>query len=178
MKWTAAMPLLLAAVALLAFPGRGEAGDIPEKTDAIPNYVLIRPGVAAAGQPSPEVLGRLKELGFQTVINLRTVGEPGFVDETAALQAQGLRYVHVPVTAATFSGADVAAVQAVLDDPQAGPVLIHCASANRVGALWAAMLAAKGKTLEEAEAEGRRVGLRSESMTAAVRRVAASRPAP
>jgi uncharacterized protein (TIGR01244 family) len=147
------------------------AGEIPQKIESIPNYVVIHPGLAAAGQPSADALAGLKDRGFRTVINLRTAGEPGYVDETKALEAQGIRYVHVPITAATFSAADVAAVRAVLDDPASGPVLLHCASANRVGAVWAALLTGQGKSMEEALAEGRRAGLSSEAMTAAVRRV-------
>lgn len=160
------------------FAAAAGAGEIPQKSEAIPNYVVIHPGLAAAGQPSPATLARLKDLGFKTVINLRAAGEPGYVDEARALAAQGIRYVHLPITPATFSAADVAAVRAVLDDPASGPVLLHCASANRVGAVWAAILAGKGKSLEEALADGRRAGLTSEAMAAAVRRVAAPAPAP
>jgi len=53
--------------------------------------VLIRPGVAAGGQPTTEGLARLEELGFRTVINLRSDAERGFVDERAAIVGRGLR---------------------------------------------------------------------------------------
>ena len=59
----------------------------------------------------------------------------------------------------------------MLNDPTAAPVLLHCASSNRVGAVWAVVQARKGKSLEEAEAAGREAGLRSSPMAAAVRRV-------
>jgi uncharacterized protein (TIGR01244 family) len=95
------------------------------------NYVVIIP--AWPRDNLQRTLAGLKDQGFKTVINLRTAGEPGYVDEAKALAAQGIRYVHVPITPATFSAADVAAVRAVLDDPASGPVLLHCASANRVG---------------------------------------------
>jgi uncharacterized protein (TIGR01244 family) len=63
-------------------------------------------------------------------------------------------------------------VRAVLEDPAAAPVLIHCTSGNRAGAMWGAVAASQGKTLEEAEAEGRRAGMHGDAMTEALRRVA------
>ncbi len=46
---------------------------VPEAVDPaeIPNYKLIAPGIAAAGQPSPEVLKKIGSMGFKTVLNLR-----------------------------------------------------------------------------------------------------------
>jgi uncharacterized protein (TIGR01244 family) len=145
---------------------------VPEAVDAaaIPAYRLIRPGLAAAGQPSPAALTGLKEMGFRTVVNLRTEKE-GAAEERSAVEAQGLRYVWVPVTPDTFSLADVEAIERVLDDPSAGPVLFHCSSSNRVGGAWAVIQARKGHTVEEAEAAGRDAGLHSPQMEAAVRRV-------
>jgi protein tyrosine phosphatase (PTP) superfamily phosphohydrolase (DUF442 family) len=72
--------------------------------------------------------------------------------------------------------ADADAVSRVLDDPAAGPVLLHCASANRVGAIWALMQVRKGKSLDEAEAEGRALGLESPALVEAMRKVATANP--
>jgi uncharacterized protein (TIGR01244 family) len=140
---------------------------------------VIDPGVAAAGQPSVEALGRLKEMGFKTVVNLRTAAEaPVVAEEKKAVEAQGLRYLAVPITPDTFSAADVEAVQKVLDDPSAGPVLLHCASANRVGAVWGVIERRRGRNLEEAEREAKKAGLTSEPMTEAFRRVAGEEAQP
>jgi uncharacterized protein (TIGR01244 family) len=162
-------PLLFAAVALGA--ASASAG-VPEAVDPafIPAYRLIQPGLAAAGQPTPEALRGLEGMGFRTVVNLRPEKE-GPPDERAVVEAQGLRYVSIPVTADTFSLADVEAIEKVLDDPAAAPVLLHCGSSNRVGGAWAVIQARKGKSLEEAEAAGRAAGLHSPQMEAAVRRV-------
>ena len=167
-------------VAGLLLPAFVHAADVPASVDGslIVNYVVAAPGVAAGGQPSAEGLVRLKELGFRTVVNLRVEGEGGYVDEKAALEAQGLRYVHVPLTASTLSDADVKAVRAVLDDAASGPVLIHCTSGNRVGAVWAVIQGRRGKSLEEAEAEGRRVGMHGSATASAVRRLLEPAPQP
>ena len=168
-------PLLFVAVALGA--ASASAGvPVAVEPAVIPAYRLIHPGLATAGQPTPEALRGLGGMGFRTVVNLRPETE-GPAEERAVVEAQGLRYVSIPVTAATFSLADVEALERVLDDPSAAPVLLHCASSNRVGGAWAVIQARKGKTLEEAEAAGRAAGLHSPQMEAAVRRVL-SAPAP
>lgn len=161
---------VLVLLALLAAP---TGAQIPDAVDSalIPNYRLIAPGLAAAGQPSPEGFARLKEQGFKTVISLRTETEPGVKEEEEAVKGLGLGYVSVPITLANFSQEKVDQVAKLLDDAAAGPVLLHCASANRVGAVWAVIQARKGKSYEEAEAEGRRAGLTSPAMVEAVRRV-------
>lgn len=148
--------------------------EVPASLDSseIPNYKLLRPSLAVAGKPSPEALPRLKTHGFKTVVDLRMEAE-GTAEEKAVVEAQGLRYVSVPMTAASFRLQDALAVGQVLDDPGAAPVLLHCASSNRVGAVLAVLAAKSGKPLDQALEEGRQAGLNSEAMVEAVRRVLA-----
>jgi uncharacterized protein (TIGR01244 family) len=136
----------------------------------IPNYQLVQKGLATGGQPTPAGLGELKALGFRTVINLMAEVE-GTQAERDAVQAAGLRYVAVPITPDRFRREDVEAVARILDDPGAQPVLLHCASGNRVGGVWTVWQVTKGRSYAEAEAEGRKIGLQSPNMIAAVRRV-------
>ncbi len=167
--------LLIPAALLIGACGAAAADGVPEKADPaqIPNYTRVSPQLAASGQPSAEALPKLGALGFKTVINLRMPGEDGPKDEKSVVEAQGLRYVHVPVTGATLSLADVAAVEKVLGDPASGPVLLHCAGSNRVGAVLAAIEARKGKPLDEALAMGRSHGLRSPALEDTVRTLVA-----
>ena len=153
-------------------------GELPATMDpaAIPNYQLLRPGLAVAGKPSAPALAKLKEQGFKTVIDLRSENE-GLAEEKASVESQGLRYVSVPMTAQSFSLADALKVKGVLEDPASGPVLLHCASSNRVGGVVAVIEAKNGKSVEQAIEEGRKAGLRSDSMVEAVKRVL-SEPAP
>jgi uncharacterized protein (TIGR01244 family) len=167
---------IAAGLATLLLAAAAAWSQIPESVgpESIPNYRVIRPGLAVGGQPSPQALARLKEMGFRTVVNLRTEQEGG-KDAEKAVRAAGLEYLWVPVTPATFSAADVDAVAKVLDDPGAGPVLLHCSSSNRSGAVWAALQARRGRSIEDAEADGRAAGLTSDGMVAAFRRVAGER---
>jgi len=171
--------MLRAALLTVAVLSAGSAvgAGVPEAMDPaeIPAYRVLCPGLVAAGQPSPATLERLGALGFRTVVNIRTAAE-GAEAEGEVMRAAGLRYVWVPVTAATFSLADVEAIEEVLEDPGSGPVLLHCASSNRVGAVWAVIQARLGRSVEEAETEGEHAGLVSPTMREAVRRVLGAAP--
>lgn len=168
--------ILLAVVAL----GAGSvSAEMPAAVDpsAIPNYKVIRPGLAFGGQPSSETLERLADMGFRTIVNIRTEQE-GAREEEKVIRAQGLAFVWVPVTSGTFSMEDVEAVEQVLDDPAAAPVLLHCASGNRVAAVWGVIRARDGRTPEEVETDARAAGLHSPSMWEAVLRVLSWPPMP
>jgi uncharacterized protein (TIGR01244 family) len=166
--------LVAAAVAAFCAPASGSAA-VPQDVEPedIPNYLRVRPDFATGGAPTAEGLERLREFGFAVVVDLREPSEETDA-ERARVEAAGLRYVSIPVAPETLSWADVDRVKAVIDDPARGPLLLHCASGNRVGGVWVLLEAAKGVPFERALHAGRAVGLRSETMVEAVRRVAAS----
>ena len=170
MKYVERLIPVFALASALAMAGPAE---VPATVDGIAGYKRVHSGLAAAGVPSAEALASLKARGFKTVIDLRGVTEPGVAEEEATVRAQGLRYVHVPISPSTFSLGNVEAVAKVLDNAEAAPVLLHCTSSNRVGAVWAVIQVQKGLSLEAAEAEGRKFGLKSEAMVEAMKRVAA-----
>ena len=133
------------------------------------------------GQPTAEALRAAPGHGVSTVVNLRTAREMteqvGF-DEPALVERLGLEYIHLPVTRATFSARSADELAGILTRLQAGQaaaggnagVLIHCASSNRVGALWALYLARHHDLpLEDAIERGRRAGLRSAAAARMVR---------
>lgn len=120
------------------------------------------PDVYASGQPSPEHLAALAAEGVRTVINLRAPTEQVEFDEALEAQKLGLRYVSIPIagpedlsteTASRFSGE-------LADARRGGPVLVHCASANRVGAMLALDQAiTQNQSASDALAIGRTAGL-------------------
>jgi uncharacterized protein (TIGR01244 family) len=133
----------------------------------------MRPGIATAGQPTRAGLARLAALGFKTVITLRADDEdPLVAEERILVEKAGLRYVQVPVAPATFSLADVEAVRAALDAAGAQPALLHCSTANRVGAVWMVMEVRRGSAPAVAEREAELIGLKSAPMREAARRLA------
>jgi uncharacterized protein (TIGR01244 family) len=160
------------AVAVVLGTAANVRAEVPDQVAGVVNYRRLNAKLAAGGTLSPEALRDLKAMGFHTVVDLRTEAE-GTLQEKAAVEELGLRYVSVPVTAATLSLDDVKAVAGVLADPAAGPVLLHCASSNRVGAVYGVIQRLEGKTLAEAEAAAREAGLTSGPMAEAMKRVAA-----
>jgi len=160
---------------LLFGSGLARAAGIPETLDAL-NYKRLSPSLAAAGKPSKEALESLKTAGFTTAVDLRQPAE-GVPSAKEAVEAQGLRFVSVPVSPDTFSLDDVLKVEAVLKDQHAAPVLLYCASSNRVGAVIAVVEYRRGRSRDDALAEGRKAGLKSPAMEKAALRVMDQAPA-
>lgn len=125
----------------------------------VANYNRLRPQLATGGSIDLAEVDSLKQKGFRTIVDLRTP-EEGTAEEKAAVEAAGMRYVNLPVAAGVPSDALIAELGKILEDASAGPVLLHCASGNRVGAVWAIYRARKGVPLETALEEGRSAGMR------------------
>lgn len=131
-------------------------------TASVPGVNLREPrsGLFTAGQPAATDWQAIRARGIGTVVNLRTDGELNERDEAAEVQAAGMRYISIPVAGAEGIDAENAerlhSVLAAAD----GPVLVHCASGNRVGGLLALMQARSGAmTPEQALDFGRKAGM-------------------
>ncbi len=92
-------------------------------------------GIATAGQPEEEHLKRLAEAGYKTVVDLRTPEEDRGLDEPGAARQAGMEYVNIPVGHETVEDETFERFRGLMADPERRPVLVHCSSANRVGAL-------------------------------------------
>ncbi len=139
-------------------------GEVPEAAMIdIPFAALPFPGILTAGQPTPEQLRVARDLGFKTVINLRPPKEQGDWDEAAEVSALGLQYVLIPVDGApAVTLENSKRLVEALDDPASYPVLVHCASSNRVGALFAIDAATRrGESVEDAIRTGQSAGMKS-----------------
>ena len=152
------LPALLAVVAMLA----AEAPPAPSVLLPLMNARVPLAGVLSGGQPTAEQIALAARAGFRTVINLRTEQERGFEWEREAVEASGMRYVQVPVAGASGLTRDNAErLDRELERAAAeGPVLLHCASGNRIGALLALRAAwLEGVDPEQALQYGRDSGL-------------------
>lgn len=168
-------------LAVLQTPAPDEAaattGSIPETLakEVMPQYQRLSPTLAIAGQPSADALTRLRELGFETVINLRAASEPGVVAEEAVVRGTNLRYLSIPVTPETLTWETARALREALADPAAGRTLLHCSSSNRVGGLLALLAREDGADTAAALEQGRARGLQPGKMMDAVTRLLESR---
>lgn len=141
-----------------------------EDGTGIPNASHFGEAIYFGGQPTAEELMRLAGQGIKTVINLRTAPEMDQLDfdEAKTVQDAGMRYIHIPIDGRNLPGSDVfEQIEALLDDAQSHPVLLHCASSNRVGFVWAMFRADRhGLDAESAAEEGRAAGMRSPRLEA------------
>lgn len=143
-----------------------DAGPVPPSMQAIAGIRAFAPGMFSAGQPDSDGIAAAAAAGVRTVINLRPVDEAGAagVAERAAVAAAGMHYVTLPIAgAADLDRTRVDTFARVLAAAQAdGPVLIHCASGNRVGALVALQRAwIDGADAQTALQAGRDAGMTS-----------------
>ncbi|WP_116367486.1 beta-lactamase hydrolase domain-containing protein [Parahaliea mediterranea] len=127
-------------------------------SEQVVNYHPLRPLIATAGTLQAGGVEELAALGFRTIIDLRTPPE-GTASETAAVERAGLRYVNLPQGGAWPGSNDVAQFQRLLEEAEP-PVMVHCASGNRVGALWAALRLKQGADLDTVRSEAYAIGLK------------------
>jgi protein tyrosine phosphatase (PTP) superfamily phosphohydrolase (DUF442 family) len=119
-------------------------------------------GVATAGQPDAGAWDALARAGFKAVVDLREHDEPRGYDEPSAIARAGLTYLALPVNHDTLGDNQFDVIRSFVGDPRNRPVLVHCATANRVGALLLPYFALdQHLPLEEAQRLAVEVGMRS-----------------
>lgn len=111
------------------------------------------------GQPSESDLVILSKNGIKTVINLRGNGEFNDFDEKTKVEALGMQYVAIPISGAAGINHENLAIftTAIAKKEKA---FVHCASGNRVGAMFALDAHINNdKNVEEAILVGKKAGL-------------------
>lgn len=168
------MPGLLAAALCVACASAPDAASAAAPTPAsalerqavagpaLPNLRQPRPGLYTGGQPAAEAWTAMAAAGVGTVINLRPEAELAGRDEAAEVHAAGMAYHQIPVAGADDITAENADRLWSLLQAAKGPVVVHCASGNRVGGLLSVALVRHGGLQPEAAlALGREAGMAS-----------------
>lgn len=125
----------------------------------IPN-AKISQGVLTGGQPTSEQYAELAGAGYTTVIDLRAEGEPGGEQNASLTAAAGMTHVRVPVAGDEGLSEQTARQFAEALSAAEGPVVVHCGSGNRVGALFGLKAFwVDGKSPEDALAVAKESGL-------------------
>ena len=113
----------------------------------------LTPVYAVSPQIAPSDAAELKARGFVTVICNRPDAEvpPGqrAADIRAAVEAQGMTFVDVPVVHSALT-MEVVHTHGAAIDAAAGPVLAYCASGNRSSIVWPSGVDAPRAILREA----------------------------
>lgn len=160
LTWPLAGMLLLAGCASMESASRHADAAPTAAAEAVP-LQAVTSGLFASGQPAPSQWASIRASGLTTVINLRPDGEMGGRDEASEVASAGMAYRQLDISGVQdITDANAAQVQAWIDEAP-GPVLLHCASGNRAGALLAMIAARNGAPPEEALELGRRAGMTS-----------------
>jgi len=139
--------------------------DIRTVVPGLANAACPLPDVLTGGQPLEEHFEALARRGYRTVLDLRAPGEARPYDEPEVVRRLGLEYVNIPVTPESLTDQTFDHFRALMRDRTRRPVVVHCASGNRVGALLIPYLVLdEGMGMDEAVATALEVGLRSQEL--------------
>jgi uncharacterized protein (TIGR01244 family) len=120
-------------------------------------------GRMIAGQPTPAELVAAERAGVRHVVNARDIGEFDAWNQTALVDSLEMTYHRVPIGSTDDLDREaVAKFDRILADIGDEAALLHCASGNRIGALYALRAAwIRGQDTETAIEIGRAHGLTS-----------------
>ena len=131
--------LSLGLAVLLSSPALAgsEAVSAPQAA-GVTNFHQISDSVFRGAQPSAEGFKSLAKLGIKTVLDLRWTGERAR-EEERIVTAAGMRYVGLPLRGlGAPTSEEMSKALALLLDPSAGPVFVHCKrGADRTGTVIA-----------------------------------------
>lgn len=165
MKRLLLLPLLVLLVCVSACAADDEPVSQPRTYVEIEDVLKdghVQPvdGITAAGQPDVEALKVFAESGYVAIVDMRGPEEDrGMNDEKGVVEGLGIEYIALPITSEEEISFDKARELDALIQSYDGPVLVHCASSNRVGALLALRHSLRGASDEEALQHGRDGGL-------------------
>lgn len=132
-----------------------------EVSPAISHYNRVSPYIANAGLLHKGGLEEAQRLGFKLIVDLRGADERGVSKEKEQADRLGIQYINIPVTRRAPGWSQVDDLAALIHDPVNYPVLVHCVSSNRSGAIWSLYRARVGVSPLTAVEEGRAAGLSS-----------------
>lgn len=133
----------------------------------IPRVLCINEKIATGGQPSDQAFAKLAAGGFRSVLNMRQSSEIDVEKERSLVEKAGMKFVNVPVTTSAPESERVVEFIKAVKDESNHPMLIHCGSANRVGAFWMIYLAIdEGLPEDKALAEAEKIGLTNPGLKA------------
>tara|TARA_R110002072_G_scaffold2288_14_gene18981 strand:+ start:7388 stop:7951 length:564 start_codon:yes stop_codon:yes gene_type:complete len=170
------MKLLITLVVLSGLWGCGATDESPDapsrmevRTEALEPFVCgsTQPvhtfaGIYLAGQPSGTDFELAEADGVRTVINLRMPQEQEDFDEAGIVTGLGMTYISLPWNGPDALTDDVFDRAREMFNTAERPMMVHCGSANRVGAVWIPWRVLDGGvSFEAALTEARTMGLRT-----------------
>ncbi|TET66601.1 MAG: protein-tyrosine-phosphatase [Candidatus Aminicenantes bacterium] len=122
----------------------------PLKLDGVPNLHKVSNNLYRSAQPTAQGMKNLKQMGIETVVNLRS-----FHSDRDELGNTGLGYEHIYMKAWHPERKEIVLFLQIVTNPKRTPVLVHCFhGADRTGTMCALYrIAVQGWTKDEAVRE-------------------------
>jgi uncharacterized protein (TIGR01244 family) len=130
---------LVAVVAVAFGAGKAAAQQVTKQTvPGVTNFAKLETTIACGGATTPEAVPELKKMGYASIVNMRLANETGanVEAEGAAAKAAGIKYFHIPLSSAAPDPAVADQFLKTITTAENNPAYIHCASGNRVSAMW------------------------------------------
>jgi len=122
----------------------------------VPRVLCLDGSFATGGQPTEQAYAKAAAGGFHSVLSLRTANEGvDLARERSLVEKSKMRYFNIPVISSAPRSEQADEFIRLVKDQSNHPMLINCASANRVGAFMMIYRVldqgwAEDKALEEA----------------------------
>jgi uncharacterized protein (TIGR01244 family) len=132
----------------------------------VPRILCLNESLATAAQPSEQAFSKVAAAGFRSVLNLRTAAEGVDIEkERALVERSGMRYLHIPVVSSAPRSEQADEFIRAVREKSLHPMLIHCSSANRVGAfMMIYRVVEQGWSEKKALEEAVKIGLSSDTL--------------
>jgi len=132
----------------------------------VPRVLCLDDNFATGGQPTEQAFAKVAASGFHSVLSLRTAGEGvDLTKERVLVEKAGLRYFNIPVVSTAPRAEQADEFIKLVKEKSNHPMLINCASANRVGAfMMIYRVVEQGWSEDKALDEALKIGLRGDEL--------------
>ena len=132
----------------------------------VPRVLCLDNSFTTGGQPTDQAYAKAAASGFHSVLSLRAGNEGiDLFRERALVENNKMRYFNIPVVSSAPRAEQADEFIRIVKEPSNHPMLINCASANRVGAfMMIYRVVEQGWSEDRALNEAAKIGLSSEGL--------------
>ena len=132
----------------------------------VPRVLCLDGSFTTGGQPTEQAYAKAAAGGFHSVLSLRTANEGVDLARERSLVAKNkMRYFNIPVVSSAPRSEQADEFIRLTKDQSNHPMLINCASANRVGAFMMIFrVLGQGWAEDKALQEAIKIGLRGDEL--------------
>jgi protein tyrosine phosphatase (PTP) superfamily phosphohydrolase (DUF442 family) len=132
----------------------------------VPRLLCLDESFATGGQPKDQAYTKIATAGVRSVLSLRTAGEGiDLARERTQVEGNKMRYFNIPVNSLSPRPEQADEFLRITRDKANHPMLVTCATANRVGAFMMILrVLEQGWSVEEAADEAAKIGLRGDEL--------------